>query len=235
MQQKLVCPSCNADVPADNINVAQMLAVCPNCDTVFNFGSLSAAQKSKQKKKPRKMHPPQGFHVETTPEGFSMRWRWFTPAIIGATFFAIVWNAFLVFWYNMLGDFSMDGGFLWIFYIFPIGHIAVGIGMAYYALTGWLNTTTARVSEELLEVRSAPIPNFFGDGVMACSDIQQVYVNSRTTRNGIVYDVVAKRYGAYEKAVVKGIRQKDFAHYIEQEVEAFLGVENQKVEGELQR
>jgi hypothetical protein len=44
---KMKCPSCGAPVPARNINIQELVAVCEECDTVFGVSDLVARAKSR--------------------------------------------------------------------------------------------------------------------------------------------------------------------------------------------
>ena len=58
---QITCPQCGAHIPAENINIQQMVAVCPECNTVFEFASPCS-----QKSKIRKVKQPQKISVEDT-------------------------------------------------------------------------------------------------------------------------------------------------------------------------
>lgn len=66
-KQQLQCPVCATPVPAENVNIQQMVAVCPACDTVFRFG-----ERGSTKIKRRKFKQPDGFTVTETPDGVSL-------------------------------------------------------------------------------------------------------------------------------------------------------------------
>lgn len=51
---RLNCPNCGEAMPAENINIQEMVAVCPACDTVFPF------EAPEQKTKRRKVKQPDG-------------------------------------------------------------------------------------------------------------------------------------------------------------------------------
>ncbi len=237
MQQKLVCPSCNADVPAGNINMEQMVAVCPVCDMVFNFDSL-AAEYPKKKKRARPARLPRGFTLKDTPTGVEISWRWFSPSVFFLTFFVIAWDAFLVFWYSMVGSFSI-GGMGAIFVLFPLVHVAIGVSLTYHVLSVWLNRTVIDLSPDRVQVRTFPVPHPWHTVSLDCHDIEQVYVKqdanhfSPTSRYQTTYQVVARRYGGFEDTLARNVPRADFAHAVEQEIESFLGIPDADVAGSL--
>ncbi|MEO1647078.1 MAG: hypothetical protein AAFR67_17965, partial [Chloroflexota bacterium] len=51
MSYQLHCPNCATAIPSASINIQQTIAVCPNCDAVFNFADkVSSTQKIKRRK-----------------------------------------------------------------------------------------------------------------------------------------------------------------------------------------
>ncbi|MEZ4667904.1 MAG: hypothetical protein R3E39_08320 [Anaerolineae bacterium] len=57
---QLTCPNCGTHVPADKVNIQQMVAVCPSCDSVFKF------EPPQEKIKRRKVKPPPQLIVPET-------------------------------------------------------------------------------------------------------------------------------------------------------------------------
>ena len=67
---QLTCPNCGSKVPAEHINIQRMAAVCPNCDTVFQF-DLSAQAKAKR----RKIKQPQQISVADRDDQLNLAFR----------------------------------------------------------------------------------------------------------------------------------------------------------------
>ena len=53
--QPIYCPNCAEVVPAEHINIQQMAAVCPACNTVFEFDIPEVKAKRRKVKKPEKL------------------------------------------------------------------------------------------------------------------------------------------------------------------------------------
>jgi hypothetical protein len=68
--------------------------------------------------------------------------KWFGYRIIFMTVFAIFWDGFLFMWYSKVGE----GADPMAFY-FPLIHVAVGIGLTYAVVAGWLNRTYILVGQ----------------------------------------------------------------------------------------
>jgi hypothetical protein len=71
---QLHCKNCGARIPARNINVQTMTAVCESCDAVFTFqpAELSTGIKTK----PIKVEQPPGYTVTETDTGIRLKIRW---------------------------------------------------------------------------------------------------------------------------------------------------------------
>ena len=236
--QKLACPNCATEIPSGNMNIEQTIAVCPNCDTVFDFSFISEGKSKEKTKQRRKMHPPKNFRVRDTDSGFEMDWGWFTPMAFFLTFFVIFWDGFLVFWYRMAFGMSgtFGGGPDMIMFLFPLIHVGVGISMTYYTLALYLNRTTVGVNDERIQVKTGPLPYPWKDKLLPCSDIDQIYVKKKIShsKNGttVTYEVRSLMLGATEEVLASGLSNAEFALFIEQEIEGYLGIENRKVYGE---
>lgn len=57
---QLTCPECGAQVPAENVNIQEMVAVCPSCDMVFK---IDLSDPTVEKAKRRKVKRPQPLSI----------------------------------------------------------------------------------------------------------------------------------------------------------------------------
>jgi hypothetical protein len=82
----------------------------------------------------------------------------------------------------------------WIMIVFPIGHVAVGIGIGYRARAGLLNRTFITVTPTAVTGRHAPLP-WTGQRNLAADTVTQAYCVQKVqnTKNGTstTYDVHA--------------------------------------------
>jgi hypothetical protein len=181
---------------------------------------------------------PERFRVERNANELTVRWRWFKGAHIAMLFFVIAWDAFLLFWY--FGFPSEQGGL--IFKIFPIAHVAVGVGMTYFVLTGFLNTTTLSARSGVLRVHHGPLP-WRGNRSIRVDDLKQLYVaevqrrstdsDSRRTTITYAYDLCAMLESGQEVRLVRGLDSTAQGRYLESVFEAQLGIEDRPVAGEV--
>ncbi len=158
---------------------------------------------------------------------------WFGTKFLIFTAFAVVWNGFLVFWYGV----AFEQGKL-LMMLFPILHVCVGIGVAYYAVAGWLNKTQVYADARGLFIRHRPVP-WFGNKDIPASDLKQLYVKEKLIqgRGGSypVYEVRAITKSGRNVKVVGGLDQKEQGIFIEQKIETFFKIENMPVPGEAGR
>lgn len=159
--------------------------------------------------------------------------RWFGLKIIFLTFFVIVWNGFLFSWYSTAIK-SQD----MMTILFPLIHVAVGIGLTYYVIAGYLNKTYIRVDNSSIVIKHAPIP-FFGNKTLSSSGIKQLYSKEkiRHSREGrsVSYEVHVITYDRKNVKLLSGLESSEQALFIEQEIEKFLKIEDKTVKGELSR
>lgn len=234
--RKLECPNCGAAVPAEQINVQQMVAVCPNCDTVFNFGNGEggAWQPEKAKQKFKDVPMPERFQVDESEHKLTISYSWFTPMAFFITFFAVFWNA--ISWTIFGGDgFGPISEGFFIFALFPLIFPAVGLGLIYYNVAQYINRTYIVVGKGELRAYSRPLPTL-NNLRLDHSTIHQLFVKQRVNhgKNGvsISYDVLAVLHGGKRQQIVGSLAQADQALFIEQEIEHYLGIDDTPVSGE---
>src|SRR5262249_46570692 len=121
---------------------------------------------------------PSGFKVDDTGVGLWITRRWFSGAFIFLAFFCVAWDSFLVFWYTM----AFGANAPWIFKVFPIIHLAVGVSLTYFTLAGFVNHTTIHVDGEDLTVRHMPLP-WFGNHRLPLRQLDQLYSQQEVNRN----------------------------------------------------
>jgi hypothetical protein len=247
------CKRCQAAIPAEDVNVEhveRMVAKCRACNAVFDFsdqleGALPAARTRGKVPLPERMRVVHGATSDArlasyrssagAPTEVTIEWRWFHPSRhLFMLLFAICWNAFLVFWYTT----AFSGSGPWLVYVFPLGHVAVGVGIGYGALAGLLNKTTVAVSGRELIVRHGPLP-WRGNHRIPASEVLQFYAVEKEDRgkNGVTltYGVKAVMNGGRELSLVTKLTESGQALYLEQALETALGIADAPVAGELPR
>jgi hypothetical protein len=119
--------------------------------------------------------------------------------------------------------------------VFPLLHVAVGVGITYWTLATLVNATTIVARNGMLSVRHGPIP-WWANCDVAIKDIEQLYCERQFVRgkrgSGRTYSVNALLTNGQKKIVLKSLTEGDEARFIEQEIEARVGIADARVVGE---
>ena len=118
---------------------------------------------------------PEGLDAIPTADGVIVRHVWLTWKIALLALFAIFWDSFLFFWYSQALS-KPHPPLMSI--LFPIGHVAVGVGITYYVLASLVNKTDVIVSPSGVSVVTGPAP-WIGNKVVKADEITDVLVRER--------------------------------------------------------
>lgn len=146
----LQCPQCNTEIPPENINIQEMLALCDNCNLVFNFKDHLPQRKTK----PPRLLLPGRVKVEETDEQLSISYRMVYKG--GAMFGFIM---------SMIGSVLLPLAFITILAtknnveVAPMMMIGAGILWSWYLVAVFITTSTRiTVNEDVLAVKTGPLP-----------------------------------------------------------------------------
>lgn len=230
---KLICAACNFDIPADDINIHLGIAKCRQCASVFNFLDRLDAVSAESARRQRAAVPvPPRYQVESWGKELTIRKRWYKPFLFLMAFFCVVWNGFLVAWYTI----ALGTGAPWIVKLFPLIHVAVGVGLTYATVCGFVNNTVIRVAGMTLSVRHGPLP-WFGNRTLGTSELKQLYCTRTLRRNR---RSVSERY-ALNAVLAQGQKVELLGHdldeeqalFLEQRIEDHLGIRDERVPGQI--
>ena len=156
---------------------------------------------------------------------------WFGMQTLFLTAFAVFWDGFLFFWYSNIPE---DGPLMVV--LFPLLHVAVGVGVSYYALTGWFNRTHIYVGQGRLGVRHGPLP-WPGNKEIDAHDVKQLYAKEKISRSRnsttVTYELRAVTKSGRNVKLVGGLESQEQAIFIEQKIERYLRIEDAPVPGEI--
>ena len=226
----LDCRRCGAQIRSENINLSNALAKCHQCHAVFGF----ADQLSGGKPKPPavSMPLPEGVSMSEQAGMLRLEARWFRPMLFIYLVFCIVWNTFLVLWYMQPGNTEDIGA------LFPILHVAAGVGLTYWTIAGFVNRTIVGVSAHYLTIRHQPLP-WPGKKHVAVRDLQQLFcqehVSNVNNDTSLSYSLNAVLQSGRKLVLVKRLPEAAQALYLEDAIERHLGITNRPVPGELRR
>ena len=177
---------------------------------------------------------PEHLTMEQLPEGLLFAYRWFSPAFVFVALFAFLWDIFLVFWYSIAA--AQDAPLMMM--LFPIAHILVGIGITYLALAGFFNKTFILIAQGTLTIRHAPFP-WFGNKALLAADITQLYSRERVvrSRNGTMLKYQLNAITRENKTIelLSNLTTPAQVRFLEQSIEAHLGIKDVPIEGEMPR
>lgn len=162
-----------------------------------------------------------------------IRRKWFSAVAFFLAFFALFWNGFMVVWMTI----AISSG-AWIMVAFGSIHALVGIGMAYFCLASFLNTTDVSVDPNYLSVRHYPLP-WGKNKKVRLHEIQQLYSKEHVSRGknstSITYRLYIVTQDGREQRLLSGLQEISQAHFIEREVENIIGLEDIPVSGEYRK
>jgi hypothetical protein len=242
-QSTLRCPACAAPLAPEDLDARQRLAACRHCGGLFDIARVQAAAGSvfDSGSVPAvrgRVPMPEYLKVQRRGNAVEVSWRWMSPLYIFLAFFAVAWNAFLVVWYTLvLGQIPEGGVMMAPFVLFPLVHVAAGIGIAYLAVAGFLNSTHLRAEKHgRVQVSHGPLP-WYPNPHLPADDLTQLYVvrHERQNKNGasITYKLFALDKDHRRIPLLAGLDDRDQALWLEQEVEAVLGLRDEPVEGSI--
>jgi DNA-directed RNA polymerase subunit RPC12/RpoP len=228
----LTCPSCGANVTVIENTNRYRCEYCGNEHLVRNPAMVQPVAQSTPIR-PKVPIPPS---VWVKREGQSARIvkRWFSLKYIPMAFFCVAWDAFLFFWYSMaLGTHAP-----WIFVVFPIAHLAVGVGLSYSTLAGFLNRTFLEVTKDEVAVWFEPLP-WMGEKTIKTRDLKQLYCKEKVTRgknsDTYTYELFAVTTDDRQVNLLSNLESPDIALFFEQQIETWLRIQDQPVVGEIRR
>ncbi len=226
------CSSCDREIPAADVSLESGLAKCTACNAVFRFADQVEGGGVRRPRE--EIALPKRFTLEDVGGDLRITRRWFSPVAYFLVFFCLFWDGFLVVWYAIA--FLANGPL--IMKIFPILHVAVGLGLTYFTAALFLNRTVIHVGDRAYQITHAPLP-WWGQRAGNVDDIDQVYVVEalRSNKGSIsrTYSVLARMQGGAKDTFVSGLDDFDQALFIEQEIERYLGIEDRPVPGEVAR
>lgn len=237
------CKACSAALQKEDIDFETGIASCSHCQAVMSFAQEMGLRPKAPPPPPQHVEPvrpwapkPASIQVSDTPLSLQFTRRWFNGTFIFLVFFCIAWDAFLIFWYTMAGTIGPSGGPGLFFLLFPLVHVAVGVGLTYYTIAGFVNRTVIDVNDNHVSIRHQPLP-WRGNCELSSSDLKQLYCERKVShsKNGtsITYRLNAILKNGEKHQLITGLPDQDTAIYLEQQIEKRLGIKDERVAGEV--
>lgn len=231
----VTCPSCSRPVPADDVNIQRLVATCRPCNVVFSFAhqvpEASAPAPGPVARPPVPL--PRGMTCEDRGASLVITRPWWTFATIFLMVFTVLWDGFLLVWFGI----ALAQG-LWFMALFATIHALVGLGLTWFCIASFFNTTTVEADGNRLRVSHGPVP-WPGGREFATAGLTQLFTvqHVHRSRNGtsISYELAAVLADGRRETILKGVDSQEQALYLEQTLERFLGIEDRPVDGEVPR
>lgn len=172
--------------------------------------------------KPRVASVPEGLELIETAQGKLIRRKWFSWLFLPLLFFAIAWDAFLIFWYG--AALASDGKVPWIMIVFPIGHVAVGVGITYFVICSFFNKTDILITSDEVSIITHPLP-WPGSKRVAADNIRDLIVRHRmANRNRSQFVLMYVDGTNHERKLLNWITHHEEALFIEGQIRAVLNL-----------
>ncbi|QDU31519.1 hypothetical protein ETAA8_66780 [Anatilimnocola aggregata] len=235
---KLTCPDCHQHISAADVNLKLGIGKCLACDAVFSvLDQVGSPLQMSRRNMP--VAPPKHYVVDDFGPDLAIRWRWYTHAIWILVFFAIFWDGFLLVWYSMAFG-HMAGANRWewgnlIFLLFPLLHVAVGVGITYACLCCFVNRTEIKLAGGELAVWHGPLPSF-GKRRVPTMDVRQLFCTERFQRSkhggSYVYTLSVLLQNGERLVLIDNIREPQETLYLERALEERLKLVDERVPGD---
>ncbi len=230
----LTCPSCGAQIKVPEGSNRFTCGYCGNEHVLqISVQPVQPAQPSRSAVRPR-VPVPASVRIVKDGQSACIVQRWFSWKYLPMAFFAVAWDSFLIFWYGM----AIGTHAPWIFVVFPIAHLAVGIGITYSTLAGFFNRTTVELTRDALSVWYDPLP-WFGEKTVKTGDLKQLFCTESGSngKNGPTYSyqLFAITRADRQVKLIGNLDSPDVALFFEQQLETWLRIEDVPVAGEISR
>jgi len=227
----LVCPSCGGKT---QFSASTSRFVCEYCgnEHIFQLPRRGDSERTQERRRPV-VPRPAAVTIQKDGGDIKLVWRWYSPKYIFLAFFCMAWDGFLIFWYSM----ALTTDAPWIMCVFPIAHLAVGVGLTYSTLAGFLNRSTLRLNRKMLIVQHDPLP-WTGEAKVPVADLEQLYcksVRSSDKNNTISYQLCAVLKDGREIKLLSGLEAPEVGIFMEQQIERLLKIPDEPVGGEIER
>lgn len=223
------CPGCGEPIGSDQINIHQNLAKCTKCTSLYQLHEALPFRH-----KPEEFMP-KGVDVLHLTNELDIEISWRRSLGTFLTFFTIFWNTIV---FIGAGAAIISGNYAAL--LFMSLHLFVGISLLYYHLTLIFNHTSIIVDHHRMLIDHYPLRlPFYPKRNIKIESIKQLYVEKYTesTTNNVpnyAYSVSGLLNNGKKLKLIKGLVHVEQARYIEQEIENFLQIPDEKIAGEYQ-
>ena len=167
------------------------------------------------------MSIPEGLDVLQQGDAVIIRRSWRTLAALPIFIFLIPWFGFLGFWYYHA--FTMKHAPL-VMFLFPLIHLAAGLGLAYFAAASLINSTNITISTSSVKCETGPLP-WRGNRSLPAEVIRGLVVRERSGNKGSVrYAIMYIDAANKEHSLLLPLSRRKQADFIAASIRELLGL-----------
>jgi hypothetical protein len=216
---QVVCPNCGESVSSENINIQRMSAVCPECDTVFEFDPTVS------KTKRRKVKQPEHLTLNEADGQLSMAFRTNFRLDKNQTFLSLaglsIVFTFIAAIFDVRGSTNAEAAIIF-------QGLQVLLIFLYYSLGLMLwNKTHIEINHAEIKISRKPLPNVLTQpNKINVAGIEKIYYEETAASKKDGYDtprfdVWAKTEGGHRRLIVGDVVE-DYAVFIAQQLNEYL-------------
>jgi len=242
---EIYCKNCKSKIPASNIDSNRLIAKCDKCNSVIDLkDGISGIFKIfgyHDYPKRGEVKLPKRITINKNKFGLNITRRWFRYSYILLAFITVFWDSGVIF---SLGPSFITGitGHDYKMVLFSSVFAFIGVFLTYSVLTGFVNKTYIIVNPQSLIIKHGPIP-VWGNKNLNTGELKQFYSKKEKSHSHdehgehtyYSYDLHATTRSGKDIKLLTGLENAEQVLYLEQEIEKFLRIKDEPVEGEILR
>lgn len=239
---ELECRNCGAGLTESDVSERLAVVKCTHCGAMYALESTVPEARPATPPEGAAWYDngqrydvpmPKGFTVDDFGGRLTIARSWFSWAVIPMIFFAVFWNGFMIVWHTI----ALTSG-AWFMSAFGLIHTAVGVGLTYFIIASFVNTTRVSADGESVRVAHGPLP-WPGNKELFAHDIEQLFVKEKVSHGkhgaSFSYEVHAILTSGTSEKFLTGLKEAEQALFIEQQLEKYLDIQDRAVRGEVAR
>ena len=218
---KVLCPACEREVNADNLNLQNSIAKCNNCNVIFSIEDEVEDVKTKKEVKQEILRP-EGIELFYFDDDLEITIQQHVQGV----------DAFGLVFLPIIAVFSIIIFFIGKHPISPYIPILSSLGALFFiyrCLNYSANKTYIDINNKSLSIINRP-KNLKKDKHYTVDEIDQLYLKQSSSGTGYytIYMIINGEEGQTHKRLLT-VNTLSKAKYLEQEIERYLHIEDRKV------
>lgn len=227
----ILCNRCRSPILDTDANLANRLARCRACNAVFDFTtqlqascaapdpSIPPVLKGVQIMEDTRTAPGQrDYRGAPREQRLVIALSWYSPRLWFLLIFCIAWDGLLI---GLYASMFLNTIHSIPLLLIPTVHLAIGIGLTYYTISGFVNKSWITVTPDSITVRHAPLP-WPGNRVIMSAELAQLYSEETVDRgrkgSRITYNLSAMLKDGRKTSLLSGLPSPREALFVEQQI-----------------